>query len=194
MKRLTLAAALAASVIAGSAAAETYQIEPNHTQVHFSYSHGGWSNISVRFDQVAGIITYDPADVAASTVEVAIPVRSVSSGVDDFNAHMLSPDLFDAAKHPNASFKSTAVAAAGEGKLRVTGDLTIHGVTKSTTFDVTVNKVGEQRGRPHIGFDAVGVIQRADFGVDRFLPNAADVKITVTVEAQGPEVEAAAGG
>lgn len=183
---LATAAALAASALAAPASAETYTMDPRHTQVLFTYSHFGYANITGRFDDVEGSITYDPADVDAASVTVTVPISTVSSGVAEMDAHFLRDDLFDAGQFPTATFRSTSVEAAGEGKLKVTGDLSIHGVTRPTTFDVTINKIAEHPMRkvPAAGFDAVARIKRSDFGVDKYVPNIPDeVEIRVSTEA-----------
>lgn len=185
MKRLALAV-LASTVLSAAASAETYEIDPRHTQVLFTYSHLGFADITGRFDDVTGTISYDPADVGAASVEITVPIATVSSGVADMDAHFQRDDLFDAAQFPTATFKSTAVESAGADSLRVTGDLTIHGVTRPTTFDVAVNKIGEHPMRkvPAAGFTAHATIKRSDFGVDKYVPAIPDeVRITVSTEA-----------
>jgi polyisoprenoid-binding protein YceI len=185
MKPLALAA-LVASAVAAPAMAETYTIDTRHTQVMFTYSRFGYSNITGRFDNVEGEIVYDAADPTAASIKVTVPIATVSSGVEAMDEHFRKDDLFDATKFPTATFQSTSVASAGEGKLRVSGDLTIHGVTKSTDFDVTINNVGvhPNGGKPAAGFDAVGKIKRSDFGVDKYVPNIADeVTLRITTEA-----------
>lgn len=185
VRTLLFTAVLAAGAFAGTASAETYVIDSRHAQVLFTYSHFGLSNITGRLIP-EGEIVYDPADAAASSVTVTVPIETVSTGVEGMDDHLKRDDLFDAAQFPTATFKSTSVAAAGEGKLTVVGDLTIHGVTRETTFDVTINKTGEHPMRkvPAAGFDAVGTIKRSDFGVDKYVPAIPDeVTIRVTAEA-----------
>ncbi|MFB9068361.1 YceI family protein [Pseudofulvimonas gallinarii] len=185
MKRLALATALFA-VAAGAAQAETYEIDTRHTQVHFTYSHMGLSNITGRFADATGTIVYDPADPSSASIEISVPIASVSTGVTAMDDHFKRDDLFDEARFPTATFKSTSVQAAGEGKLKLTGDLTIHGVTREASFDVTVNGMMEHPMRkvPAAGFDAVGTIKRSDFGVDKYLGGIPDeVRINVTIEA-----------
>ena len=185
MKRLLLAVAVATG-FAAVASAETYVIDPRHSQVMFTYSHLDFSNITVRFDEVEGEVSYDPANVEASRVKASVSIASVSSGVPDLDAHFKRDDLFDAEQFPTATFRSTAVTKVGEGQLRVTGDLTIHGVTRETTFDVTVNRVAEHpmRKQSAAGFDAVATVKRSDFGMDKYVPNISDeVTIRITVEA-----------
>lgn len=186
MKRLALAAALAVAATAGVAQAETYEIDTRHTQVHFTYSHFGLSNITGRLADATGTIVYDPADPTAASIEISVPIASVSTGVQAMDDHFQKDDLFDAAQFPTASFKSTSVQPAGEGKLALAGDLTIHGVTRPATFDVTINNLIEHPMRkvPAAGFDAVGTIKRSDFGVDKYVPNIPDeVRLNITIEA-----------
>ncbi|RPE75775.1 YceI family protein [Vulcaniibacterium tengchongense] len=197
LKRLALAAALAAVAGFAAAAPTTYKIDPNHTDVIASWSHFGFSHPVAHFGQVDGSITYDPADVAASKVEVTIPLAGLNSHVPDFDEHLRSADFFDAANHPAITFKSTKVEAAGEGKLRVHGNLTVRGVTKPVVLDTTINKVGEQpmAKRPAAGFDATTTLKRSDFGLGKYAPNVSDeVSIRITTEAIVPKGDAAAPG
>jgi polyisoprenoid-binding protein YceI len=192
LKPLFLSLLLVSSIGAAQAASTTYTLEPTHTQVLFSYSHLGFSNITLRFDTVEGTITYDPAAPAKSTVNVTIPTASISTGVAKFDEHIKAPDFFDVAKYPTATFKSTKVAAAGQGKLKVTGDLMIHGVTKSVVMDVTTNKIGThpRANVPAAGFDGAIKIKRSDFGVGAYAPAVGDdVTIKITVEALGPKAK-----
>jgi polyisoprenoid-binding protein YceI len=168
-------------------AADTYKIDPTHTQVEFTFSHFGFSNITGRFDKVESEFAFDPADPAQSSVKVTIPVDSISTGVAKLDEHLLSADFFDAAKYPTATFTSTGVTAAGEGKLAVAGDLTIHGVTKPVVMDVTINKVAvhPMSKKPAAGFDASFDVIRSDFGVGGYAPAVSDeVRIEITLEAQ----------
>ena len=191
-KRLALVAALAVASTATVAAPVTYKIDPNHTDVVASWSHFGFSNPVAHFGDVEGSITYDPANVGASKVEVTLPLSGLESHVPDFNEHLRSADFFDAQKYPTITFKSTKVEAAGDKKLRVFGELTIKGVTKPAVLDTTINKVGEQpmAKRAAAGFDAVTTIKRSDFGVDKYAPNVSDnVTIRITTEAVVPKAK-----
>ena len=191
-KNLLAAAALSLLMTAGAALAAplTYKIDANHTDVVASWSHFGFSNPIAHFGQVDGFITYDPANVAASKVEVTLPLAGLNSHVPDFDDHLRSDDFFDAAKFPNVTFKSTSVKAAGKGKLTVIGDLTIKGITKTVTLNVTINKIGDQpiAKRAAAGFNATTTIKRSDFGVGKYAPNVSDdVKLTITTEAIVPK-------
>ncbi|PZO07844.1 MAG: polyisoprenoid-binding protein [Lysobacteraceae bacterium] len=184
-RRLVLATLVAAASFSAQAA-EKYDIDPSHTQVQFTYSHLGFSNITGRFDQVQGDFQFDVADPTRSSVSITIPVTSISTGVGKLDEHLLTADFFDATQFPTANFKSTGVTAAGEGKLAVAGDLTIHGVTRPVVLDVTINGIGEHpmRKLPAAGFDARTTIKRSDFGVGAYVPAVGDeVTISITVEA-----------
>ena len=190
MKRPLLAAALALASTVAFAAPLTYKIDANHTDVVASWSHFGFSNPIAHFGKVDGNITYDPANVGASKVEVTIPLSGLNSHVGDFDDHLRSADFFDAEKFPNITFKSTSVKAAGKGKLKVTGDLTIKGVTKPVVLDVTINKTGVQpmAKREAAGFSATTTVKRTDFGLGLYAPNVSDqVKLSITTEAIVPK-------
>lgn len=186
LKRLALASLLVFATLPAFAA-EPYAIDPTHTQVEFTYSHFGFSNITGRFDQVESEFLFDPADPAASSVKVTIPMASLSTGVAKLDEHLKTADFFDVAQFPTATFASTGVTVAGEGKLAVAGELTIHGVTRPVVMDVTINKVGTHpmTQAPAAGFDAAFTIKRSEFGVGAYAPAVSDeVRIEITVEAQ----------
>jgi polyisoprenoid-binding protein YceI len=190
-KRLILAAALATASTAAFAAPVTYQMDPSHTDVIAQWSHFGFSNPSMHFGQADGVLVYDADNVAASSVQVTLPLSGMNSFTAKFDEHLRSADFFDAAKFPSASFQSTKVEAAGEGKLKVTGELTIKGITKPVVLDVTLNKVGENMMKqPTIGFDAVTTIKRTDFDVGMYAPAVSDeVQIRITTEASVQKAE-----
>lgn len=194
MPRSLLALALSAASVVAFAAPMTYKIDPNHTDVIASWSHFGFSNPIAHFGQVDGFITYDADKVADSKVEVTIPLAGLNSHVPDFDAHLRSDDFFDAEKYPVITFKSTAVKASGKDKLSVTGDLTIKGITKSVTLDVTINKIGMQpmAKREAAGFAATTTIKRSDFGLGKYAPSVSDeVVLSITTEAVVPKPAAA---
>jgi polyisoprenoid-binding protein YceI len=188
-KRLALAAALASCAFAASAESVAYRIDPAHTDVIAQWSHFGFSNPTAHFGQADGSIVYDADNVGASSVEVTLPLAGLNGYTAKFDEHLRSGDFFDAAAFPVATFSSTKVEAAGEGKLRVTGDLTIKDNTRPVVLDVTLNKVGENMGgQPAIGLDATTQIKRSDFGVGMYAPAVSDeVAIRITTEASVPE-------
>ena len=193
-KRLILTAALVAASANAFAAGVTYKLDPGHTNVIATWNHMGYSNPSANFSGVDGTLVYDAADVSKSSVQVTLPLSGLNGFSEKFNAHLNSGDFFDSAKFPAATFKSTKVEAAGEGKLKVTGDLTIKDITKPVVLDVTLNKSGEgNNGGAKIGFDATATIKRTDFGLGMAVPMVSDeVKLRITTEANVPKKDAPA--
>jgi polyisoprenoid-binding protein YceI len=190
-KSLIVASALLLGAGQAVAAPLSFKIDPNHTNVIATWDHFGFSRPSAHFGQADGTLVYDADNVGQSSVKVTLPLTGLNSFVADFDAHLRSGDFFDAEKYPDATFSSTKVEAAGDNKLRVTGDLTLRGVTKPVVLDVTLNKVGTGRnGQPKIGFDATARVKRSDYGLDKFVPNVSDVvDIRITTEAIVPQPE-----
>jgi polyisoprenoid-binding protein YceI len=146
----------------------TYTIDPNHTQVIFAIRHEGLSTFYGRFTKIAGGMNFDPATPQASVLNVTIDMTGIQTHVDDLDAE-LRDDVFNAKKFPTATFASTGIAKAGDNTGTVTGNLTLNGITKPVTLNVTFNG-GRNSPIPfqpyRIGFDATGTIHRADFGLD----------------------------
>lgn len=176
----------------------TYTLDPTHTDVLVEWTHFGFSKPSAHFGITEGKLVYDADDASKSSVEVTIPVTAIDTFVPKLDEHLKGADFFDAGKFPTATFKSTSVAAAGTNKLTVTGDLTVKGITKPVTLDVTLNGAGEHpmAKKQAIGFSATGTIKRTDFGVGAYAPNVSDdVQLRITTEgtlADAPATDAAA--
>lgn len=185
IRRIALAAALALATAPVFAA--TYTLDPGHTQVVFSWNHFGYSNPTAQFGKVEGTLEFDQANPTKASVNVTIQLASVNSNVPQLDEHLQKEEFFDSAKFPNATFKSIKVEkGASKDHLKVTGDLTLHGVTKAVVLDVTVNKVGEHpmRKAAAAGFDASTTIKRSDFGINKYVPMVSDdIKIHITSEA-----------
>ena len=184
-KQLILAAALAGASTAALAEQVTYTLDPAHTDVIAQWNHFGFSNPTAHFGNVDGTLVYDADNVAASSVEVTLPLSGLDSYTAKFDEHLRSADFFEVAAFPVATFKSTKVESVGEGKLKVTGDLTIKDITKPVVLDVTLNKVGVNMMKlPAIGFDATTTVKRSDFGLGMAAPAVSDeVQIRITTEA-----------
>lgn len=191
LNKTLLASCLVLGAAAAHAAPTTYVMDPDHTDVVATWSHMGFSNPMAHFGDVDGTIVYDPDDVARSSVTATIPLTGLDAHVEKFDAHLRSDELFDIAKFPTITFRSTRVEAAGSDKaLRVTGDLTVRGITRPVTLDVTLNGMGEHpmAKRPAIGFDATTTLTRSDFGLGYAVPAVSDeVRIRVTTEALAPD-------
>ena len=186
LKPLLLSLMLVGGIGTAQAETKAYSIDPTHTQVHASYLHAGFSNIAIRFNKVEGEFLFDAAKPVNSSLNIKVPINSLDTGVEKFDAHLWSADFFDAEKFPEATFKSTKVTAVAKGKLKLSGNLTIHGITKPVSFDVTTNGIAvhPMSKKPTAGFDASTKIKRSDFGLGKYAPMVGDeVTLRITMEA-----------
>ena len=186
MSRLLLILAAALALTASAAAqATTWQIDPNHTAAQFSVRHLGISTVRGAFTKVSGSVTYDPANPGKTLIDVTIDTSSVDTRVERRDNDLRSPNFFDAAKFPTLTFKSKHTEANGAGRLKVTGDLTIHGVTKEVVLEVEgpSEPMKDPRGNQHMGASASTKINRQDFGVsaDKGMVGD-DISIMIDVE------------
>ena len=184
---LALSALALGFINTASAAVETYDIDSVHSSVAFMIRHFV-SKVPGSFTKFAGTITVDRDNLANSSVTATIDVGSVSTANDARDKHLKSPDFFDAEKFTTITFKSKAWKATGEGTFDVTGDLTIHGVTKEVVLKTTsLGFAPGMRGAQLAGFEATTTIKKSDFGVAGPAMLAAavgdDVAITIGVEA-----------
>ncbi len=187
---MVAAVLLSAAASNGWAQAVEYQIDPVHSSAHFSVRHLMVSNVRGEFAKVTGKVIYDPKNLKASSVEATIDATSINTHEPKRDNHLKSPDFFDVAKFPTLTFKSKRVEKAGKGKLRVTGDLTIHGVTREVVLDVE-GPVPEVKMGPNLksGASASTTINRKDFGLvwNKALDSGGvvvgdEVKITLEIE------------
>ncbi len=179
---LTLAAFLAAPAFA---APETYTIDGTHTFPRFEYNHLGYSTQAHRFTKTTGSIVWDRAAKTAS-VDIVIDAKSVDTGYALFNEHIQGEDYLDTAKHPTATFKSTAVKFDGDKPVSIDGNLTIKGVTRPVTLTVTSFQAmpHPMLKKPAIGANAVTKIKRSEFNAGKNAPYVGDeVTIHIPVEA-----------
>ena len=189
LKRLLLAGFVAAASFNAAAAGVTYKLDPEHTNVIASWSHFGYSHPSANFGAASGTLVYDAAAPAESSVEVSLPLSGLNTFVPALDEHLKTPEFFDAAKFPAATFKSSKVQVLGKGKLKVIGTLTIKGVGKPVTLDVTLNNAGmhPMTKLETIGFDATVTIKRSDFGMGMYAPAVSDeISLRITTEASVP--------
>jgi len=181
MKRFftTLALGLVMGVVALSAPAkaDTYKVDPAHAFVVFKVAHFGWANSWGRFNDVSGTIDFDKADVTKSKVSITIKTASIDTALKARDDHLRSPDFFNAKEFPEMKFVSTKIEKTGDKTAKVTGNLTLLGVTKPVTLNVTWNRESphfRNKDRIHTGFSATGSIKRSDFGMKKFVPAIGD--------------------
>ena len=145
----------------------TYQIDPAHSAAHFSVRHMMIANVRGEFTKVSGTFSYDPQNPSSSTIEATIDVASIETRDPQRDGHLKSADFFDVEKFPTMTFKSTHVEPRGDGEFAVTGDLTLHGVSRPVTFAVSdLSGPGKDPwGNTRIGLTATAKINRKDFGL-----------------------------
>lgn len=162
-----------------------YRIDPNHRSLLFKIDHSGYSRFVGRFQSFDVSLDFDASDVAAAHVEAEIDMASLDVANDDFAKTLGGPNWFDAAAYPKAVFRSTSVEKTGENTGRVTGDLTLRGVTAPVALDIVFNGGAQDflRGGYVIGFSAKGTISRKVFGVDRFEALVGD-EVDIEIEAE----------
>ena len=186
---VAIALTLAAPVLAH---ADTWQIDPMHTSVEFTVRHMMISNVKGTFEMTSGTITVEGSDPTTAKIDAVIDASSINTRVERRDADLKSPDFLDVAKYPTITFKSTKVEAAGEGKWKVTGNLTLHGVTKPVVLDVesTGAPIHDPMGNTRAGASATTKINRKDFGLtyNKTLESGGvmvgdEVSITIDVEA-----------
>jgi polyisoprenoid-binding protein YceI len=157
----------AAQIPSQSPKTSRWTIDPAHSAAHFSVRHLMISNVRGEFTKVTGTAVIDPVNTANSTVEVTIDANSINTREPQRDEHLRSADFFDVANHPTLTFRSTRIEAKGADELKLTGDLTIRGVTKEVTFDVEgpTPAIKDPWGNMRAGITAATKINRKDFGV-----------------------------
>ena len=166
-----------------------FTVDKGHARIIFSYGHFGYSTSYGLFTDFDAKLTFDPKAVASSTLVATINMDGIDTTVPKLNAHLKTPDFFDTAKFPSATFTSTKVVVTGPTTGTVTGDLTLHGVTKPVTLDVTFNGGGTNAAKLYdLGFNATGHVKRSDFGLGAYVPMVGD-DITLTISAEFDRVK-----
>ena len=185
MKRLAIVTALAAFAATAQAAPSTYNIDNSHTYPHFSYSHLGYSTQTHKFDKTSGKVVMD-FDAKTGSVDVTIDATSVNTGFALFNEHIQAEDFFHTAKYPTITFKSSDMKFKGNKPVSVAGDLTIKGVTKPVTLEITHFKCmpHPMLKAPACGANATTQVKRSEFGMGKNAPFVSDeVTLTLAIEA-----------
>jgi polyisoprenoid-binding protein YceI len=186
MNRIVRSLAIALVALPAFAfAADTWNIDPAHSQTSFTVKHLMISTVRGEFTKTTGKVVLDEANITRSTVEATIDIASVSTREEKRDTHLKSPEFFDAAKFPTMTFKSTKVEKHGDG-LKVTGDLTMHGVTKPVVLDVTgpTKEIKDPWGLARRGVSATGKVNRKDFGVSYGPDAVVSDLVTITIDAE----------
>jgi len=186
LKPIFLSAAIALMVGAPVAAQTSqWQLDPAHSSAQFAVRHMGISNVRGTFTKLSGSARYDPADSKNDSVEVTIEAASVDSRVEMRDNDLRSDHFFDVQKYPTITFRSTKVESAGADKLKITGDLTIRGITKPVTLDVDgpSKPVKDGQGRLHMGVSATATVNRTDFGMTGYQGIVGN-EVTLTIDAE----------
>lgn len=168
-----------------------WTFDPAHSSADFTVRHMMVTNVRGSLGAISGTINFDPANLAASSVDATIDVAGISTGVEDRDNHLCSADFFDVATYPNITFKSTNVEVTGDDSAKITGDLTIRDVTGSTVLNVEFLGQGDSPfGDTRAGFEASAKINREEFGLtwNQALETGGvlvgqDVKISLDVQA-----------
>lgn len=189
--RRAAASALALSLIAGGAVvaqgqltqvpaevrAGNYELESSHGKITWSVKHMGFSAYVGQFVNVQAELTLDPANPSASRLTATIPLTDVAPNDDQLKAHLQTPDFFDTANHPTATFVSRSITIDNDDPTEATvvGDLTLRGVTKPVTMEVEFHQAGPAMGGAYkAGFDGEATIKRSEFGINYALPAVSD--------------------
>ncbi len=186
MSRFVFTAVLALALSAAAVAqAGTWQVDPNHSSAQFSVKHLGVSTVRGAFTKVTGSAQYNAADASKDSVDITIDASSVDTRVQMRDNDLRSPNFLDVQKYPTITFKSKQVKTAGSDKLQITGDLTIHGVTKEVTLDVDgpSSPIKDPWGNQRIGASASTKINRQDFGVNG-APGVVGDEIAITIDTE----------
>lgn len=171
-------------------AAGRYAIEPSHTRVQFSVSHMGFSDWYGDFAGTTGTLVLDPKALAATRLDITIPVASVTTTNAKLDAELKAAEWFDAARYPTIRFVATRVERGANDRATITGDLTFHGVTRRIVLDTRFNGAGvNPLSKAYtIGFNAATTIKRSDFGVTTYVPLIGD-DVTLRISAAFEKAE-----
>lgn len=187
MARIIVTSAIMAAFAQPAQAAETFVLDPTHTSILFAVPHLGFSKVYGRFNTMEGTFTLDAEAPEKSSVVVTIDAASLDTNDKERDKHMRGEDFFDVARYPTLSYKSTEVKLEGDKAATVTGDLTMHGVTKPVPLKVTLVGTGPHpmdKAKTIAGFSARGTLKRSDFGMGYGVPVLGDdVELIIEVEA-----------
>jgi polyisoprenoid-binding protein YceI len=184
MKPFAIVFAILSAFVLSANAADTFKIDPIHSSVVFSVQHLGVSNLYGRFNDISGTVVFDKDNPSKNSVELSVAVETLDTHFPKRDQSLKSPDYLDAKQFPTIMFKSTK-AEAGDDTFKVSGDFTLHGVTKPLTVDF--KKVGEGKGvqgEPRAGGETRFTIKRSDFGMN-FQQGAVGDEVTIILTLEG---------
>ncbi|MEO0575361.1 MAG: YceI family protein [Pseudomonadota bacterium] len=184
---IVLASAFANTAFAGLAdvPAGNYELEKTHAYITFTYSHLGFSNPVVGFNDFDVALSLDNEDVSSSTLNVSIDPASIDSKVEKFDAHLKGDDMFDVAKFPSITFNATSIEMTGDNTMDVTGNLTMKDVTKQVTLKAVLNKAGTHpfSKKPTLGISASTKLMRKDWNLGYAVP-AVGNEVTLNIQVE----------
>lgn len=187
MKKTSIVLSVLAFVIFSAfTVASAWKSDKAHSRLGFTITHLGISDVTGSFKNFDVTVNATKADFSDATFELTADVNSIDTDIEMRDNHLKSPDFFDAAKYPTLTFKSREIKNAGKNKFKLTGDLTLHGVTKPVTMDVLYRGTIENpmSKKPTAGFQLTGKIRRSDFGIGAGFP-APMLSDEVTIKADG---------
>ena len=189
---LFTACATAPVLDVASAPEGAYVLDPAHASVNWSLSHSGLSFYTARFDEISGALDFDPAAPTNSRLDVRINPNSVSTGDTEWDETLATDGkYFDGETYPEIRFTSTSATTKTKTTGQVTGDLTLRGITKPVTLDVTYNGAGKSFGNPGatLGFSAIGTLNRSEWGMDYLTSFGIGDEVTLRIEAEFNEAQ-----
>ncbi|HVI51923.1 MAG TPA: YceI family protein [Candidatus Sulfotelmatobacter sp.] len=163
----------------------SFAVDKSHAKIIFSTTHFGFSTYYGLFTDFDAKLTFDPKAPAKSDLNVTVNLNGIDTTNPKLDEHLKSPDFFNAAQYPTATFKSTKIEVTGATTGKITGDLTLHGVTKPVELDATFNGGGTNPMTKAyvLGFNATGVIKRSEFGIKTYVPAVGD-DVTLTISGE----------
>jgi polyisoprenoid-binding protein YceI len=184
MKSSKLLLGLSLLTVGITARADTFKIDPAHSSIIFSVNYLGLNNLYGRFNDISGTVVFDKADPSKGSVELSIPIQSVDTHHDKRDQDLKGPDFFNAKQFPVMTFKSNKVEGMGDG-YKVTGDFTLHGVTKPLTLEIEKISQGKgMKGEIRAGGETHFTIKRSDHGMN-FMQGAVGDEINIIVSLEG---------
>ncbi|MDO6415289.1 YceI family protein [Sphingomonas sp. BIUV-7] len=175
---------LAAPIAPQAVQAGTYKVETNHTLAEFTVNHFGFTDFFGIIPRATGTLVLDPKALSGTKLDVSLPVNGISTTNATLDGELKSADWFDAAKYPTIRFVSQKVVATGARTARISGTITMHGVTKPMVLEATLGGAGiNMMDKAYtVGFSAVGTLKRSDFGITKYVPAVSD-EVTLKISA-----------